>query len=147
MATLSELTGGRFEGIKFPAVAWLDAPEEHDYEAAGQYLSLIDDPVHGRTHDIITRLRRATTVQYHAKDLLRASELPLLPVDNKHVAKDLNKIADMKPLSPILLIRGRAPLASSTRASGPLVIADGYHRVCAAWHASENALVSCRIVT
>jgi hypothetical protein len=41
-----------------------------------------------------------------AKDILRASRLQLLPVDNPHVKSDLAKIAKNKAPSPILLIRG-----------------------------------------
>ena len=117
---------------------WLDAPEEHDYPAAGAYLRLVLDdaaiaaPVAG--------LRTAGTVHQKAKDLLRASGLALLDADNKHVAADLRKIKDGEPLSPILLVRGR------WSAGLPLVIADGYHRVCASYHADENTDIPCRIV-
>ena len=43
-------------------------------------------------------------------------------------------------LSPILLVRGDL---DSGRA---LQIADGYHRVCASYHLSENTLIPCRLV-
>lgn len=62
----------------------------------------------------------------------RAARLPLLPVDNPHVASDLAKIKTAKQLSPILLVRGDFP------AGIPLQIADGYHRVCASYHTDEN---------
>ena len=116
-------------------VQWLDAPEDHDYGAAAQYLSLLDNPYNGCIDAFIKSLRSAPESQYYAKDILRASQLSLLPTDNAHVAKDLNKIHHGKPLSPVLLIRGR-----------PLIIADGYHRVCASYHVDENSPVSCRIV-
>lgn len=41
-----------------------------------------------------------------AKDILRASRLRLLDVDNPHVKSDLAKIAQNKALSPILVVRG-----------------------------------------
>ena len=44
---------------------------------------------------------------YEAKDLLRASRLPMLEQDNKHVASDLAKVKSGLKLSPILLVRGR----------------------------------------
>jgi hypothetical protein len=44
-----------------------------------------------------------------------------------------------KQLSPVLLVRG-------TLGAYPLVIADGYHRVCAAYHTDENAEVPCKLV-
>lgn len=71
--------------------------------------------------------------EHPAKDILRASGLPLLPVDNFHVAGDLDKIRADKPMSPVLLVAGHHGL--------PLVIADGYHRVCAAYHHDENAMI------
>jgi hypothetical protein len=72
---------------------------------------------------------------YKAKDVLRASELALLAEDNKHVASDLDKVKSGRKLSPVLLVRGQ-----------PLLVADGYHRVCASYHLDENADIPCRIV-
>lgn len=120
------------------SVEWLDAPEDHDYGAAAQYLSLIDDPM--LVPQIVDDLRNTETVSYYAKDILRASQLPLLPKDNEHVAKDLRKIKTGKKLSPVLLIRGYRCSRE------PLTIADGYHRVCAAYEVDENAVIRCRIV-
>jgi hypothetical protein len=88
-----------------------------------------------------TRLVEALTAadqlsKYKAKDVLRASQLPLLPTDNKHVASDLAKVKDGRKLSPVLLIRGE-----------PLLVADGYHRVCASYHLDENADIPCRVTS
>lgn len=126
---------------KYPAVEWLDEPEDHDYDAAREYLSLIDDPASGRATDTVTRLRAADTASYFAKDILRASQLRLLPESNHHVDKDLRKIKKGVKLSPVLLVRG------FYLKNGPLVIVDGYHRVCAAYYVDENAPIRCRIVT
>lgn len=54
------------------------------------------------------------------KDLLRASNLPLLPQDESHVAEDLKRIHQGKPLPPVLLVRG------DMSRSLPLIVADGY---------------------
>ena len=117
---------------------WKSEPEEHDYPAAEAYLSLVvperDAPA------LVEGLRKAPLVHRKAKDLLRASELPLLPEDNKHVAADLRKVDEGEPLSPVLLVRGDA-----TRGI-PLVVADGYHRICASYHLDENADIPCRMV-
>jgi len=121
-----------------PAVTWLDAPEEHDYPAAAAYLSLVADD--GLVADLVARLRRAPTIYQKAKDLLRASNLPLLERDNKHVAADLHKVSRGQALSPVLLVRG--DLTTGT----PLVVADGYHRVCASYHTDENTDIPCRLV-
>jgi hypothetical protein len=113
-----------------PEVKWLDKPQDHDYPAAGDYLALIADP------QVVTaltdKLRAGSIVHKKAKDILRAARLPLLPVDNPHVASDLAKMTKNKQLSPILLVRG------DFRAGLPLQIADGYHRVCASYHTDEN---------
>jgi hypothetical protein len=117
-------------------VVWLDHPEDHDFDAAAKYLSLIADR---GANLVVDRLRTAGESEFCAKDVLRASGLPLLSEDNEHVAKDLRKVEAGKKLSPVLLVRGN-------RVS-PLVVADGYHRVCAAYHVDENVPVRCRIVS
>lgn len=111
-------------------VRWLDEPEEHDYPAAADYLDLLTDP-HTVTN-LVRRLRDAPIVHKKAKDILRAAQLTLLPPDNPHVRADLAKILTGKALSPILLVQG--DLSTGT----PVQIADGYHRVCACYHADEN---------
>src|SRR5205807_386628 len=89
---------------------------------------------------MVALLRVEPLLYRKAKDLLRASALPLLPEDNEHVAKDLAKVALGKPLSPVLVVRG------SLAAGRPLTVADGYHRICASYHLDENADIPCRLV-
>jgi hypothetical protein len=121
------------------AVKWLDAPEDHDYGAAADYLSLVADAsTVGKTVDA---LKSAKPVFRKAKDILRAAELTLLPDTNVRVKADLAKIADGKVLSPILLVRG------DFRTANPLQIADGYHRVCASYLTDENTPIPCRLVS
>ena len=111
---------------------WLSEPEAHDYPAAAVYLELLykEEIVSG----IIARFKKTKTVTKKAKDILRASRLPLLPKDNIHVKENLQKVKKGKQLSPVLLVR-----------NGKLVIADGYHRVCAIYYLSEDLEVPCRI--
>jgi hypothetical protein len=111
-------------------VTWKNEPDEHDYPAAGNYLALIA-PSNVVTH-LVDSLREADIIHQKAKDILRASGLRLLDVDNPHVASDLKKIRKGIELSPVLLVRGDL---ASERA---LQIADGYHRVCASYHVDEN---------
>jgi hypothetical protein len=120
-----------------PTVDWKNEPDEHDYPAAAAYLSLIapSDSV----DQVVTSLRAATLVHQKAKDILRASRLPLLDADNPHVAADLKKVRKGRELSPILLVRG--DLASDRR----LQIADGYHRMCASYHVDENTDIPCLV--
>jgi len=113
-----------------PTVTWLDQPEEHDFPAAADYLEMLAD---SHTVDGVTQALRAGSVTFKkAKDILRAAQLNLLPVDNPHVAADLVKIKKGQPLSPILLVRGDFVTGV------PVQIADGYHRVCASYHTDEN---------
>jgi hypothetical protein len=115
-------------------VRWLDEPEEHDYPAAEAYLSLFFGETTVRC--LIGRLERADVIRRKAKDIWRASGLPLLDRDNPHVAKDIRKAEDGKALSPVLLVRGH-----------PLLIADGYHRVCAAYWLDEDEDMPCKLVS
>jgi hypothetical protein len=89
---------------------------------------------------LVNALQTSPTVRHQAKDLLRASGLALLPIDNAHVASDLAKVNRGEKLSPVLLVRG------DFRRGSPLTIADGYHRVCASYHLSENADIPCHLV-
>ena len=117
---------------------WKPEPEDHDYPAAQDYLSLVvAEPLATR---LVEALRKAPLVHRKAKDLLRASALPALPENNVHVAKDLEKVHKGERLSPVLLVRGDASVGA------PLVIADGYHRICASHQIDEDADIPCRLV-
>ncbi len=117
-------------------VKWLLEVEEHDYPAAASYLGLIYSE--NRAARIISQLKAASLVQFKAKDIFRASRLSLLGVSNSHVEKDRKKIRDGTGLSPLLLVRDRR--------NGKVVIADGYHRLCAVYEFDEDALIECKIV-
>ncbi len=120
-------------------VKWLDEPEEHDYDAAADYLSMLAEAA--VVTSTVDALRNAKPVQRKAKDILRAARLVLLPESNSHVRNDLAKISDGKRLSPILLVRGQYAL------SVPMEVADGYHRVCASYLTDENTPIPCRLVS
>ncbi len=117
---------------------WKRAPDDHDYPAAADYLSLLTPQK--EADQLVRRLRTKPLVFRKAKDLLRASALPALSEDNVHVAKDLAKVKKGELLSPVLLVRGRLD------GHVPLVVADGYHRICASYHLNEDADIPCRIV-
>ncbi|TCO55850.1 hypothetical protein [Actinocrispum wychmicini] len=121
---------------------WKDEPDAHDYPAAHDYLTLVTaEPAATR---LVDELKTAGLTHRKAKDILRASGLPLLPTDNVHVSKDLDKVKDGKALSPVLLVRGHTHPDLTAR--DDLVIADGYHRVCASHHLDENADIPCKLV-
>ncbi|HET6452593.1 MAG TPA: hypothetical protein VFI08_14845 [Spirochaetia bacterium] len=115
-------------------LTWLGEPEDHNYPAALSYLQLVTPPPEAQR--LVDELRRAPVSQFKAKDIFRASGLSLLGVSNSHVEKDRKKIALGKALSPILLVRSQ----------GRLIIADGYHRLCAVYSVDEDALIPCKIV-
>ena len=117
---------------------WKADPQAHDDPAAEAVLSLVASK--RQVARIISGLRAAQSEHGKAKDLLRSSGLPLLGRDNPHVSGDLEKIHQGIGLSPLLAVRG--DLASGT----PLLIADGYHRLCASYLFNEDVDVRYRIV-
>ena len=119
-------------------VLWGDEPDEHDYPAAADYLALLASEA--QISEIVAALKQTPVVHKKAKDLLRASQLALLPKENVHVQIDLKKIKKGKKLSPILVVRGNLD------SGAPMQIADGYHRVCASYYTDENTDIPVRIV-
>jgi hypothetical protein len=121
--------------MKPSAYKWLKTPEEQDYPAALSYLSLLYDE---RTaHACVKKLKRAPMTEFKAKDIFRASRLRLLGASNSHVQKDRKRIQLGQSLSPLLLIRDSA--------NGKVIIADGYHRLCAVYSYDEDAAIPCKI--
>jgi len=116
-------------------IRWLEKPEEHNYPAAESYLSLTFDESSAKK--LVQELRRGRVSQFKAKDIFRASGLSLLGVSNSHVEKDRKKIKNGKELSPLLLVRDTP--------HGRLIVADGYHRLCAVYSFDEDALIPCKI--
>ena len=84
------------------------------------------------------KLLLAQITHFKAKDIFRASALSLLGVSNSHVEKDRQKIKAGRPLSPLLLVRDVG--------HGRVIVADGYHRLCAVYSYDEDALIPCQIV-
>ena len=117
-------------------IKWLSEPEKQDYPSALSYLSLIFDVTDANL--FVDNLKKTTVVFYKAKDLFRASSLSLLGISNKHIKKDIKKIKNDVSLSPLLLVRNSA--------NGKVIIADGYHRLCAVYSMDEDALIPCKIV-
>ena len=110
-----------------PAVA------KHDYTAAEAYLSLklADDKV----AKIIGRLRDAPLTTRRANDILRAAGLTAAPLDDPGVIKDLIKVIEGRPISPVFVVGGKR------RAD----IADGYHRVSLVYRVDPYADVPLKL--
>ena len=121
--------------MKHNAYKWLKQPEEQDYPAARSYLSLLYDERTAAAR--VKKLKRAPMKEFKAKDIFRASCLPLLGASNTHVQKDRKRIQSGHALSPLLLIRDSA--------NGKVAIADGYHRLCAVYSYDEDAVIPCKI--
>lgn len=119
-----------------PSIIWLNEPEEHDYPAALSYLKLIYDEMIASKY--VEQLKAAEMATFTAKDIFRASGLSLLGISNSHVNRDRKKIKAAEELSPILLVRASI--------IGKVVIADGYHRLCAVYSFDEDAVIPCKIV-
>ncbi len=117
-------------------IKWFDKPQKHDYLAAASYLRLTMSQDEAET--IADELKRLGMAGFASKDIFRASELSLLGVSNSHVEQDTDRIIRGKKLSPLLLYRNKI--------NGKLIIADGYHRLCAVYKFDEDAMIPCKIV-
>jgi hypothetical protein len=124
-------------GIDVSNLEWAAKDEDEDFDAAEKYLSLLCTDA--RAKALVVGLRNSKTVERAAKDLLRAAHLPLLPNDEEHVAEDLKRIQKGKALAQVLLVRGDITTGL------PLIVADGYHRICAVCYFDESAPIPCRI--
>jgi hypothetical protein len=118
-------------------IKWLSEPEEHDYPAAKSYLKLLYNERTAATN--VEKLKRARICKFKSKDIFRASRLSLLGISNYHVKKDRKKIKAGQSLSPLLLLRDEK--------NGRVVIADGYHRLCAVYSFDEDAVIPCKIIS
>lgn len=115
-------------------IKWLEQPESHDYPAALSYLSLHMDEKDAKA--FVNKLEKVEMTKFKAKDIFRASKLSLLGVSNSHVESNRKKIKKGIPLSPILLVRYK----------DSLLVADGYHRLCAVYSISEDLDIPVKIV-
>lgn len=111
---------------------WYSDPQEHDYPAAQDYLELLYPE--SIAAELVAKLKQHKTIEKKAKDILRASGLPLLPKDNIHVKENISKVKNGGKLSPVLLVRDTK-----------LVVADGYHRLCSIYYLSEDLTIPCRL--
>ena len=117
-------------------IRWREEPDAKAYDGARSYLTLTF--VTAEAGHYVARLRRSPVTRFKAKDIFRASALSLLGISNAHVEKDRRKIAAGEKLSPLLLVRDAG--------HGRVIIADGYHRLCAVYGYDEDALIPCKIV-
>ena len=114
-------------------IKWLDDVVEDDYKAAENYLTLLLDGM--RAKQVVNTLRTGKITHRRANDILRAAYREPLTESDPGVASTRKHLAQGKELSPVLLV--------SFDHSGD--IADGYHRVSAAYNDDPFDTVPCRI--
>ncbi|MTW11145.1 hypothetical protein GM658_11070 [Pseudoduganella eburnea] len=113
------------------ALKWSKKPKAKDYAAANAYLHF----QFGRkgAAALTTRLKRTKVQQCAARDILRASHTPMAEVKAFDWEKQNKDIKRGRRFSPILLVCGEH--------GKPLVIADGFHRLCAAFAFDQDIKV------
>lgn len=114
---------------------WSKDVADHDYEAAVAYLGLLFKPK--KAGRLSAKMRKAEISEFLAKDILRASDISLSYIKAFDWTKQQEEIEHQDPMSPILIVRqckGR-----------PLLIADGFHRLCATFVADQEVKVPCKI--
>lgn len=119
---------------------WTNTPAKKDYAAARNYLTMcIADWV--LVEKIVAALGSKDYPKFtrRANDILRASGLELLPKTDPQVAKNIRRSKRGTPMSPVLIV-------VNDDLAHPLVIADGYHRICASYHIDPKTPVPCRFV-
>jgi len=121
---------------KIKTINWLKKPEKHDYIAAISYLSLLFTEAQAKQFG--DQLKRTSITHFKAKDIFRASSLSLLGISDKQIKNYLKKIKDGDFISPILLVR--------VVDNNKVIVADGYHRLCAVYRFNEDGLIPCKIV-
>lgn len=121
---------------KAKTVKWLKRPQTDNYPEAQAYLDLLY--AEELASELVSKLKRASVKEFKAKDIFRASDLGLIGKSNPHVALNHKKIKKGEALAPVLLVRD--PL------KGKVVVANGFHRMCAAYRANVNSMIPCKIV-
>ncbi|WP_036167812.1 hypothetical protein [Massilia sp. 9096] len=121
--------------MKETKINWLSSPVDSDYVSAERYLSLLFKP--HKCRKLLRKLRAAPMSEYQAKDILRASRTPMSEVSAFDWDRQQQQIRDGEALGPILLVR-------QNDGSG-LIIADGFHRMCALFAEDELIKVPCKI--
>jgi hypothetical protein len=117
-------------------VQWLEDANKEDYEAAAHYLSLLDDPKN--VDKVVAAMKAASITEFKATDLLRAAQLAVPKADDRPTREQIKRIKHGEPVSPVLLVR--------VTALKRVIIADGFHRVCAAYRIDPDVILHCKLV-
>jgi len=106
----------------------LEKPQKKDYPAAQAYLALLVGS--NAAAQLVERLRRAAVRKAPARDILSASHTPMAEVHAFDWRRKNKDIQQGRKQSPILLVCGKHGDA--------LVIADGFHRLYAAFTQGQD---------
>jgi len=107
---------------------WEKQLKKKDLSPVEQYLRLIFEPKDVRSALSEFEKNRSSIERFMARDILRASQNQLLPESNEDVRDQFVKIFEGEPLVPIALVRKNEKL----------FIADGFHRMCAAYYLDKE---------
>ena len=118
-----------------PSITWQDDANPDDYEAAGHYLALVDNQKN--IDKTLADLKAGTIVEYKATDLLRAAQLIVPKADHRPTREQIKKIKHGEPVSPVLLVR--------VPALRKVIVADGFHRICAAYRIDPDVVLHCKL--
>ena len=120
-----------------PSITWQDDANPDDYEAAGHYLALVDNQKN--IDKTLADLKAGAIVEYKATDLLRAAQLIVPKADDRPTREQIKKIRHGEPVSPVLLVRVPALRKVS--------VADGFHRICAAYRIDPDVVLHCKLAS
>lgn len=123
-----------FDKEMVATISWHDYPDEANYEAAYEYLSLLNLPKKAKA--LTEKLRDGELVLFRkADDIIRAAGHNILPMDDIGVQRAIRQIHSKTKLAPLLLI--------SAKHQDRIHIADGYHRACAVYYLAEGSRIPC----
>lgn len=118
-----------------PSITWLDDASAADYDAAGHYLALLDNQKN--IDKAVADLKAGAIVEYKATDLLRAAHLAVPKADDRPTREQIKRIKRGEPVSPVLLVR--------VQALKQVIVADGFHRICAAYRIDPDVILHCKL--
>lgn len=117
-------------------IYWRKEVKASNYDAALSYLTLTCGKKIAKK--LVKKFHKTEIEKFAAKDILRSARTQALDADTEHVKANMQKIKSGEELAPVLLYRTK---------SHTIIIADGMHRVSAAWHLGEDTIVHAAIVS
>jgi len=118
---------------------WTHESDPQNFVDAQLFLSLQMDP--DEAQDLADELKDQTQIEHFKPcDILRACKVDRLPEDDYEVADHIKRMEAGEKMPPILLVRGDGNKHHA-------LLADGYHRTCAALWTDPMCLLPCTVVS